>query len=291
MTSRDLGSAGGPGAQAEVDVTLWSLEEPSLELTVVVPYYNPGRRLRPNLERLVEVLELTGATYEVVAVSDGSTDGSSEGLDTLGARVRQVALQQNQGKGQALRVGLATGRGRYLGFIDADGDLAPEVMAPLVTLMRLYEPDIILGSKRHPMSEVVYPPLRRVYSWGYQQLIRALFRLNVRDTQTGVKLVRREVLAAALPLMVEKRFAFDLELFVVARHLGYQSFFEAPVVLRERFTSTVDPRAVALTLADTLAIYARLRLLHSYGEVPRPAGAASRQRAASRQGTRKAGTR
>ncbi|PZS20973.1 MAG: hypothetical protein DLM54_05225, partial [Acidimicrobiales bacterium] len=54
-------------------------------------------------------------------------------------------------------------------------------------------------------------------------------------------------------------FAFDLELFVVARHLGYQRLFEAPVRLGERFTSTISPAAVVHMLVDTLAIWRRLR--------------------------------
>lgn len=248
---------------------LWALPTPAVELSVVVPYYNPGSRLRDNLEGLVRVLSAEGLSFEVIAVSDGSTDGSSESLDGVAGeaegQVRRVTLDRNWGKGQALRVGLAMGRGRYLGFIDADGDLSPELLPPFVSLMRLYQPDIILGSKRHPMSDVHYPPLRRAYSWGYQQLIRALFRLRVRDTQTGIKLVRREVLAEVLPLMVEKRFAFDLELFVVARHRGHAGFFEAPVRIHERFASTISLRAVWHTLLDTLAIWYRLRLLRFYG--------------------------
>ena len=65
------------------------------------------------------------------------------------------------------------GRGRYLGFIDADGDISPELLAPFVSIMQSMEPDIIIGSKRHPDSSVHYPPLRRLYSWGYQHLIAA----------------------------------------------------------------------------------------------------------------------
>jgi hypothetical protein len=166
---------------------------------------------------------------------------------------------------------MALGRGRYLGFIDADGDLPAELLRPFVTLMRHHEPDILLGSKRHPQSVVHYPPLRRAYSWGYQQLIRLLFHLRIRDTQTGIKLVRRDVLAAVLPHMVEKRFAFDLELFVVARRLGYRRFVEAPVRINERFSSTISPRAVLLLLLDTLAIFYRLRVLRFYGgSIPAP---------------------
>lgn len=263
------GGQGGLVEQANL-----ALLDAQLDLTVVVPYYNPGKLLVPTMERLVEVLDGSGATYEVIAVSDGSTDGSDSELDALAAlrpRLSNVVLAHNQGKGAALRVGLARGKGRYLGFIDADGDLDPLLLQSFQTMVGLYHPDIILGSKRHPLSEVEYPLLRRVYSWGYQQVVRLGFRLNIRDTQTGIKLVRRDVLAAVLPRMVEKRFAFDLELFVIARRLGYKRFLEAPIRLRHQFTSTVSWQAVYRTLLDTAAIWYRLRVLHFYDGDQAPA--------------------
>jgi hypothetical protein len=251
-----------------------ALLDADLDLTVVVPYYNPGRLLVPTIERLLTVLGTSGATYEVIAVSDGSTDGSDRELDAALAgrqELTHVVIAHNQGKGSALRIGLAKGRGRYLGFIDADGDLDPILLNSFQAMVRLYEPDIILGSKRHPLSEVEYPLLRRLYSWGYQQVVRLGFRLNIRDTQTGIKLVRRDVLAAVLPRMVEKRFAFDLELFVIARRLGYRRFLEAPIRLRHQFTSTVSWRSVYRSLLDTMAIWYRLRVLHFYDGDQAPA--------------------
>jgi glycosyltransferase involved in cell wall biosynthesis/O-antigen/teichoic acid export membrane protein len=251
-----------------------ALLDADLDLTVVVPYYNPGSLLVPTVERVLDVLDRSGASYEVIAVSDGSTDGSDGQLDELSRRsprLENLVLAHNQGKGAALRVGLAKGRGRYLGFIDADGDLDPLLLESFQTMVRLYSPDIILGSKRHPLSEVEYPLLRRIYSWGYQQVVRLGFRLNIRDTQTGIKLVRRDVLAAVLPRMVEKRFAFDLELFVIARRLGYKRFLEAPIRLRHQFTSTVSWRAVYRALLDTMAIWYRLRVLHFYDGDQEPA--------------------
>jgi hypothetical protein len=251
-----------------------ALLDADLDLTVVVPYYNPGKLLVPTIERLLSVLDASGATYEVIAVSDGSTDGSDRELDeSLPGRpqLTNVVLAQNQGKGAALRVGLAKGHGRYLGFIDADGDLDPILLDSFQTMVGLYSPDIILGSKRHPLSEVEYPFLRRVYSWGYQQVVRIGFRLNIRDTQTGIKLIRRDVLSAVLPRMVEKRFAFDLELFVIARRLGYKRFLEAPIRLRHQFTSTVSWRSVYRSLLDTMAIWYRLRILHFYDGDQAPA--------------------
>ena len=243
---------------------------PTLDLTVVVPYFNPGDRVRETVDELLRTLSSTGATFEVIAVSDGSTDGSEQALAGLPAdQVRNVRLQRNYGKGEALRVGFTMGRGRFLGFIDADGDLPPDQVTMLAAIAHdagSPAPDVVLGSKRHPASQVVYPPLRRLYSWAWQQLVLALFGLHVRDTQTGLKLVRREVLADVLPRMLEKRFAFDLELLVVASRLGYGRFVEVPVRIRQRFGSTVSPRAVAGMLADLLAIFYRLRLSHHYDE-------------------------
>jgi glycosyltransferase involved in cell wall biosynthesis len=258
---------------------LWG-QDPDLDLTVVVPYFNPGDRVRQTIDELVHTLRATPATFEVIAVSDGSTDGSEHSLDGLpGDVVRTVRLDHNSGKGEALRVGFTRGRGRFLGFIDADGDLPPEQIAVLAAFATAGvtgaggaaagstpPPDVVLGTKRHPDSQVVYPPMRRFYSWLWQQAVFVLFRLQVRDTQTGLKLVRRDVLADVLPRMLEKRFAFDLELLVVARHLGYRRFIGVPVRIRQRFGSTVSVRAAVGMLLDLLAIWYRLHIRRWYDE-------------------------
>jgi glycosyltransferase involved in cell wall biosynthesis len=241
------------------------LPDQSRDVTIVVPYYNPGARLRTNVEHMVRVLDASDMTFEIIAVSDGSTDGSPFTLDGFPESVvRRLDFDTNVGKGHALRVGLGQGRGRYLGFIDADGDISPEFLAPFVSVMRTDAPDIIIGSKRHPGSSVHYPPLRRLYSWGYQHLIHLLFRLNVKDTQVGIKLVDRKVVSDVLPLLRESRFALDLELLVLARALGYTRIVEAPVRIDERFASTISVRAVWSLLLDTLALFWRFSVRHSY---------------------------
>lgn len=240
------------------------------ELTIVMPYYNPGDRLGDNVGEVVAVLERTGIDFEVIAVSDGSTDGSGATLEALEngpehRRVRRIELARHTGKGEALRVGLTEGRGDYLGFIDADGDLPADLLGPFVAELRSGDVDMVLGSKRHLDSQVEYPLLRRLYSWGFQQLVRLLFDLRIRDTQTGIKVLRREVLEAVLPLMVEQRFAFDLELLVVANRLGFDRFAELPVRIERHFGSTISARAVAGILTDTFSIWWRLRVTHQYG--------------------------
>lgn len=242
------------------------LEPATVDLTVVVPFRNVGaQRLAGHLHSICDTLAAAGVAFEVVPVSDGSTDGSEQAVHELPAElVRPIVLADNRGKGEALRIGLAHGRGRYLGFIDGDGDIPAGGLAGFVAMARAEQPDVVVGSKRHPDAEVQYPPLRRVYSAGYQMLTRMLFGLRVRDTQTGVKLVRRDVVAEVLPRMIEKRFAFDLELLAVAHRLGYRQVAELPVVIGERFPSTISPGSVWRMLQDTLATFWRLRVLRFY---------------------------
>ncbi len=241
------------------------LPDPTLDVSIVVPYYNPGNRLRTTVEDMVRVLDASGMTFEIITVSDGSTDGSPFTLEGFPESVvRRMNFAENVGKGHALRAGLGLGRGRYLGFIDADGDISPELLAPFVSIMQSEQPDIIIGSKRHPESSVHYPPLRRLYSWGYQHLIALLFRLHIKDTQVGIKLVDRKVITDVLPLLRESRFALDLELLVLARRLGYTRIVEAPVRIRERFGSTISLKAVWLLLVDTIALFIRYSVRHEY---------------------------
>jgi glycosyltransferase involved in cell wall biosynthesis/O-antigen/teichoic acid export membrane protein len=247
-------------------VPVWDdLKPAEVELTLVVPFFNPGTRLGPHVRELIETLTDAGITFEVLAVSDGSTDNSEAQLEMITSDyLRLVRFEKNRGKGAVLHAALSSGRGEYLGFIDGDGDIPADSLIEFLTIIQRERPDMVYGSKRHARSEVIYPPLRRLYSWGYQQLNRVLFGLPISDTQTGVKIISREVLSASLPLMVEKRFAFDLELFVVAREQGFRNFIEMPVIIGERFGSTVSLRSVGNMLKDTAAIFYRQKILRYY---------------------------
>lgn len=134
----------------------------------------------------------------------------------------------------------------------------------MVSLLQLYQADIVIGSKRHPMSEVRYPLFRQLQSRAFQLLVRVLFRFNVSDTQTGLKVMRREVATRVVDVALVKRFAFDVELLALARHFGYRRLIEAPVRIDYAFETTTDLKAVARVLWDTAAIFYRLRVRHWY---------------------------
>jgi O-antigen/teichoic acid export membrane protein len=244
------------------------LGEERPEFSLVIPCHNGGETLEANVRSSRDVLQGLNRPYEVIVVSDGSTDGSDRATYEADAPVTVVRYAHRQGKGMALRVGMTGARGKYVAFIDSDGDLDATELRSFLTIMELYQPELVIGSKRHPLSDVSYPFTRRVMSWLYQRLVHVLFGLNVRDTQTGMKLIRRDVLDKVLPRMLEKRFAFDLEFLVVARRLGFKRVFEAPVRLDHRFSSTINLRAAFRILLDTAAIFYRDYILRSYERAP-----------------------
>jgi glycosyltransferase involved in cell wall biosynthesis len=233
-------------------------------LSVVVPAYREGAAIVDNLARLVEALDGTPLSWEVIVVVDGDRDTYFAALPCRGARVQVHGYDSNRGKGFALRYGMSLARGELVTFIDSDMEISPEEIGRMATLLDLYDADVVVGSKRHPLSEVQYPRLRRIQSAGYQLLVRTLFRVRVRDTQTGLKMMRREVASRVLGAALVKRFAFDLELLALARHFGFRRIIEAPVRITYAFASTTNLRAVFWVLLDTLAIWYRLRLRRSY---------------------------
>ncbi len=248
-------------------------------LTVVVPVYNGGDEVVDNVGVIQHAVAggLPGEEIEIVVVSDGSVDGTAERLlEARSDAVRVIHYDRNLGKGYAVKAGALAAHGDWIALIDADLDLDPASIPAYLELARREQLDFAIGSKRHPESVVYYPATRRAASWCYQQLNRLLFHLDVRDTQVGLKVFRREVVEDVLPLLLVKQFAFDLELLAVSTALGHGRIRELPVRLDYRFTgSGVRSMAVVRALIDTAAVFYRLRILRTYQRKRRLLGGAS----------------
>ena len=172
----------------------------SIALSVVMPLYNEGTRITPNVEQTLAALRMLGP-FEIILVDDGSSDNSGEEIARLAEKYSGEIISLHlprSGKGEALRQGAQAAHGDYVVFLDADLDLPPEQILFFVAIQRVKKADAVIGSKMHPDSTVDYPMIRRIYSLGYFWLVKMLFGLPVRDTQTGLKLVRRDLLLAAL---------------------------------------------------------------------------------------------
>jgi glycosyltransferase involved in cell wall biosynthesis len=253
-------------------------------LSILMPAYNEANSIAENVCETVETMHAMGMDFEIIVIDDGSLDGTdaaaSNALRAWPDHVRVVRCNRNEGKGNALICGALYSKGEYVAFLDADMDLHPEQLASFFDIMNAAKADAVIGSKFHPQSQVDYPRLRRIYSFLYYVLVRALFGLPVRDTQTGIKLFKRPVLEHVLPRILVKRFAFDLELLANVHHFGYR-IVEAPVAVNfKRVCSRLRLPAVWNVFLDTLAIFYRMRILRYYDRSERANADRDRDRVA-----------
>jgi glycosyltransferase involved in cell wall biosynthesis len=242
--------------------------------SILMPAHNEANHIYGNVLETQKVLEEVGGNYEIIVIDDGSQDKTYEAA--LPAAQDGVVIvkrtRANYGKGRALKYGYRFVTGDLVVFLDADLDLHPRQIRILFDTMKENDADIVIGSKRHSASVLQkYPKRRRVISYVYNLMVRILFASHIRDTQTGLKLFKREVLDDIFHRIVVKRFAFDVELLMVAHHLGYK-IVDAPVVLdfnRPQRMGRVRIRDLLRTWQDTLAIFYRLYIRKWYLKPPK----------------------
>lgn len=239
-------------------------------LSVIVPTYKQERTIVKDIRRTEDVLRQIRYDYEIIVVVDGKRDDETwNRLKKIkSSKLTVLGYEYNHGKGHAVRYGMARARGDLIAFLDAGMDLNPNGLSMLLEHFEWYNADIIVGSKRHPVSKVNYPRQRKILSWGYQLLCRLLFGLNIRDTQVGMKFFRREVLKEVLPRLLVKQYAFDIEILSVAQRLGYKRIFEAPIDVEwnqdNSLVSKSTWRTIFKMLIDTTAVFYRLKILRYY---------------------------
>jgi glycosyltransferase involved in cell wall biosynthesis len=246
-----------------------------LQLSVIVPAYKQEKTIAKDLKRIRKVLNKLRYKSELICVVDGLVDKTydmAKQVEKVAQGVKVYSYHKNMGKGYAVRYGMAKSRGKVIAFIDAGMDINPNGISMCLEHLEWYGADIIVGSKRHPASKILeYPWQRRILSLGYQGLARVLFNLNIRDTQTGMKFFKREVLEKVLDRLLNKKFAFDVEMLSVAHRLGFKRIYEAPVELKMEFeASTIATKGfmktAVLMLWETLAIFYRLKLIGYYDD-------------------------
>lgn len=214
----------------------------SLNLSVIVPAYNEDQRLTPMLDECLEYLEKRRKfdfTYEIIVVSDGSTDNTVEVAQKYAEKydtVRILELVKNRGKGGAVRLGVQCARGSLILFADADGATKFSDLEKLERSMRenvgfdyvensakVAEANaVVCGSRAHlEEDETAKRSLfRLLLMHGFHFLVWALCVRGIRDTQCGFKLLTRQSAKTLFHALHVERWAFDVELLYLAQTLN-----------------------------------------------------------------------
>jgi glycosyltransferase involved in cell wall biosynthesis len=176
-------------------------------ISVVIPAYNEADKIGNVLERIPDFVD------EVIVVDDGSKDNTSEVAESFGVKV--IRLDENQGKGKAMSVGIKEASGDIIVFIDADGQHKPEEIIKLVEPIIRGEADFVIGS-RLIKTQGRRPFIRKVSNFLSTFLIRLKLGISVRDTQSGFRAIKREF----LPEIESKRYEVETEVLIKAVKKG-----------------------------------------------------------------------
>jgi len=231
------------------------------KLSVIVPVYKGEKFIVDNLRVMQESFSRYFRKLEIIVVIDGNLDKSYEEAKKVKG-IKVVGYTQNRGKGFALKYGFNFCTGDFITFIDADMDIHPDVFWNFIPY--LTTADMVIGSKRHPFSKLSYPLTRQILSTCYMIFTWVVLGLRLRDTQSGLKIMKKELLDVIMPLILVKRYAFDVELCFLAYKHGFR-IVEAPVEIKYRFNgSGISGGTILGMLMDTLAIRYRYSILHYY---------------------------
>lgn len=245
----------------------------SEKLSIIIPAYKQAKTIQQDVKNIESCIIQLNIPYEIIIVVDGMKDDTYKNAKKLSTTtIKVIGLELNHGKGYAVRTGMLKADGDIIGFIDAGMDIGPTAISLLINYMNWYDADIIIGSKLHPESKVVYPVFRKILSWGYRSLTHVLFDLSVKDTQVGLKFFKKSVVRKVFPRLVINTFAFDIEILAVARYLGFKKIYEGPIELNFSGASTITSssfwRVIIIMLIDTFKVLYRLKIVHLYDRKP-----------------------
>jgi glycosyltransferase involved in cell wall biosynthesis len=233
-----------------------------IELSFVIPAYNEESSIQDALWTIDEAVKSKKLPYEIVVVDDGSKDNTSSRARTYANRnghVRVLSYNPNIGKGYAVRKGFVQSTGEVVVFADSDMDISLVTVASYIEALK--NGDIAVATKWHPNSKVYMPLGRKILSHGFNVLVRLLTGANLKDTQVGLKAMRKSALASIFPRLCVKRYAFDVELLAVAGLYGLK-IVEMPTQLRIR--KSFRFKEALKMFIDLLGIAYRLRVTHWY---------------------------
>jgi glycosyltransferase involved in cell wall biosynthesis len=163
-------------------------------LSLFFPAHNEAENIEPLVREALGAMSALADQYEVIAVDDGSRDGTSELADQLAEEhlsFRVVHHPVNRGYGAALRSGFAAARYPLVAFIDGDRQFRVADLVRLIDRLNAADqPDVVLGYRLRRADA----PLRLAYARAYRLALRLFFGLRVRDPDCACKLFRREAL-------------------------------------------------------------------------------------------------
>jgi len=229
-----------------------------LYLSIIIPAYNEEERISATLLDINKYLIQQNYRYEIIVVSDGSTDKTADVVRELQKKVENLRVidnKKNCGKGCVVKQGMLEAKGEYRLFIDADNSTTIDHLDKFWPFIK-DEYDIVIGSieikgaKIHEEAAFYRRWLGKISKY----IIRIVAGLwEIHDSQRGFKLFSAKAAEAIFSKQTIMRWGFDIEILVLAKKMGFK-IKEVPVVWKNPGESKVTLKSYIKTFKELLQI-------------------------------------
>jgi dolichyl-phosphate beta-glucosyltransferase len=198
----------------------------SIDISIVIPAKDEEARLPKFLSQLAEYCEGSGKEYEIIVVDDGSVDRTVESAESFRFKWNNfhvLKLKKNKGKGNAVKSGMLRAAGHIVIFMDADGSTGLEAIEENLGYLDQGF-DIVIGSRvvQDDRHKVVGHMHRKFMGAIFNFLVHTFLFKDVKDTQCGFKMFKRETARDLFRQVLIDGFGFDIELLYLACAGGYK---------------------------------------------------------------------
>jgi glycosyltransferase involved in cell wall biosynthesis len=226
-------------------------------ISLVLPARDEATIIQDSIRSVAAVLESLEPSYEIIVGDSGSRDGTGDRARALGLERVRVVREELPGKGRVLTRALGEARGRIIGFLDADLEIPPETLIPLLEVIRGGAHAAIAA--KTPETDARRSVFRRALTRTYNAGVALLLGSSLPDHQAGCKLFWAPALRSVLPDVVSTGWLWDTE--VLMRLLRRRARIEAipcrPGPVRP---SRVRPGSIAWVPVEFLGIWTRIQL-------------------------------
>ncbi len=174
-----------------------------MKLSIVIPALNEEASISSIIERTLSaenyiIKNSSISSIEIFVVSDGSTDKTVSIAEKYLPKINLIVFKKNRGYGAAIKEGWLNSSGELLAFLDADGTCDPLFFSNLVNLLEAKNADVVLGCRINKDSKM--PVIRRFGNFLFAKLLTFLSSSYVKDTASGMRVVKKTALKKLYPL-------------------------------------------------------------------------------------------
>jgi len=203
-----------------------------VELSIIVPIYNEEKAIQSFLNKLKDVLKNVKISYEIIAVDDASSDKTYEMIKKVKG-VSVVRHPYNKGYGASLKSGARKSKGKYVLFIDGDGEHDPKNIPKLIKYRKTY--DMVVGARKF-RSSIPRAVAKKIIT----SFANYVSEVKIPDLNCGFRLVKRDILMNYLDSL-PNRFSFTSTITMIFIKSGYSIKYVQVNILKRKGKSKINP--------------------------------------------------